>query len=504
MSLTSYLVELPILGKLTWDAMRDPIYDYIDYNKDIEAKIIDTPVFQRLRRIKQLQLSYLVYPGAEHTRFQHSIGVMYLAGVFSSHITTQLVRKLGGHDIDGYKADVLVESSRIAGLLHDLGHGPFSHAFEEIILSNKSLRTKGLDDHEKLGLLLIEYTEISKILQDAEEKGLDNISDVLRKLLAVEEPKEPILRLYRKIVKAWVYPADIMDFLMRDSYYTGTREYGSIDYQRLIRGSYPAETGSVYEHIALDTKCLGALRSYLNNRTQMYENVYFHPVTRAFNRLLSEVLREVDEYLGLTEAVERLSEGDPSAYIKLSDEYVYAKLLDLKDQRDLSSDLREKIKMLLYRKNPWKRIGADHKIPLIALGGRLDPAILAFRYMKKWVKDLEQHVRSKISAKLGNRVNEEDIWVDSNTLHPAPLSSLVEPHVFYVAHMRGGEIVDVKPYSIISFMVNEGIIPRIIVRAYASRTAIRDKELFRELGRIVDEAINEFFNISTLAGGITL
>ncbi len=498
-----YRTEISFLGKFTWDAIRDPVYDYIDYNKEIEVKIIDSKPLQRLRRIKQLQLSYLVYPGAEHSRFQHSLGVMHLAGIFSTHIIS-LALRYHEKSLEGYEPDTLVEAVRVAGLLHDIGHGPFSHAFEETILSNSELKKKNLGDHERLGLLLIEYTDISKVLEKAEEYGLSHLYEIVKKILDMKEPEEPILKLIRKIVKAWIYPADIMDFLLRDSYYTGTREYGSIDYQRLIRNSYPIEDNGILENIALDSKSLGALRSYLNNRTQMYENVYFHPVSRAFNRLLGIVLHGADEYIGITEAVERLGEGDPSAYLKLTDEYVIAKLVDLLDKHDVPTDLKNNITNLVYRQNPWKRIGSDHKVPLVALGGRIDPAIIAFKYMDKWVKDLEEHVRDKVKSRFNGKIDPEDLWVDSNTLHPAPLSSLVEPHLFYIAYVRGGELVDTKPFNIIFFMVNEGIVPKVIVRAYVKRDVVKDRELYKDLSIVVDSAIDEFFNISTLAGGITL
>ena len=498
-----YRSEISFLGKFTWDAIRDPVYDYIDYNKEVEVKIIDSEPLQRLRRIKQLQLSYLVYPGAEHSRFQHSLGVMHLAGIFSTHIVS-LVLKYHEKALKDYEPDTLVEAVRIAGLLHDVGHGPFSHAFEETILSNNELRTRGLSDHERLGLLIIEYTNISKTLMKAEEYGLPHLYEIVKKILDIREPQEPILRLVRKIVKAWIYPADVMDFLLRDSYYTGTREYGSIDYQRLIRNSYPIESIESLENIALDSKSLGALRSYLNNRTQMYENVYFHPVARAFNKLLGIVLQGVDEYIGLTEAVEKLGEGDPRAYLKLTDEYILSKLVDLIDRPDIQGELKAYINNLIYRRNPWKRIGGDHKIPLVAMDGRIDPAIIVFKYMNKWVKDLEEHVRDKIKSKFNGRVEPEDIWIDSNTLHPAPLSSLVEPHLFYIAYVKGGELVETKPFNIIFFMVNEGIVPKIIVRAYAKREIVKDKELYKDLSTVIDSAIDEFFDISTLAGGITL
>ncbi len=497
-------MEFIQLGKLTWEAMRDPIYDYVEYNKEIEAKIIDTRVFQRLRHIKQLQLTYLVYPGAEHSRFQHSIGVMHLAGQFSSHILSFLVKKLGNEALEGFKLESLIEGSRIAGLLHDVGHGPFSHMFEESILLSKELKSKNLDNHELLGLLLIEYSEISKIVREAEDKyNLPQLYEIIKKILSEDEPKEKILKLIRKTIKAWIYPSDIMDFLLRDSYYTGTKEYGAIDYQRLIRESYPVVVNDLYHNIAINRKALGALRSYFNSRVYMYEHVYLHPYNRSLSKLLKEILKEVDNELGLTEAVLRLGEGDPSKYIKLTDDYVLSKLADLVEENKLKPDVAEKVKALLNRRNPWKRIGSDYKIPLVATGIGHDPGILAYRYLKHWTNDLEKFVKDEIAKSCSSMVNPNNIWLDVNVLHPIPLAGLSSP-ILYVTTIIGMEMVDVKPLDIVAFMVREGIIPRIIVRVYVDRVSVRESNILRRVSEVVDKAISEFFNIRGVAGGITV
>jgi len=330
--------------KLTWDLIRDPIYDYIPYNKEVEAEVIDTLVFQRLRRIRQLQMAYYVYPGADHTRFQHSIGVMHVAGLFAQQLIKGLLRSFGEEGLKGYKAESLIEASRLAGLLHDLGHGPFGHAFEEAILSSNELSQKKLSDHERLGLLLVKYTEVEKIIKEAENLGLDNLYELVENILAEETPSCPLLQLFRKTVKAWLYPADILDFLMRDAYYAGTREYGSIDYLRLINHSHPYPEEDKYNNIVIETKALGALRSYLYSRMSMYEYVYFHPVVTAFNRVLVEAMREADNYLGLTEAVEKLGEGEASDYISLDDWHIiigFEKLLNEYKKTILHKEVKE-------------------------------------------------------------------------------------------------------------------------------------------------------------------
>ena len=123
----------------------DPIHDFIRLNST-EQKIIDTSVFQRLRRIKQLSGAHLTYPGAQHTRFEHSLGVMHIAGMAATSLASK--KQMPGTDID----DI-----RLAALLHDIGHGPFSHLFEEVLQKKKRIT------HEQIGKEIILKSEIGDI-----------------------------------------------------------------------------------------------------------------------------------------------------------------------------------------------------------------------------------------------------------------------------------------------------------------------------------------------------
>ena len=195
---------LEFTGEIT-----DPIHKYIPIT-DLEKKLIDTEFFQRLRKIRQLAGAHLVYPSAQHTRFEHSIGAMHLAGLAAESLLNK-----------GYitcKEDV--ESLRIAALLHDIGHGPFSHLFEEVLREKESNKI----NHEIIGKRIIKETIIIDIL---EKYGYDG--DFVCKLSFGESQK----MFYDEII-AGSLSVDIMDYLPRDSFFTGA-EYGKVDYHRLIR-----------------------------------------------------------------------------------------------------------------------------------------------------------------------------------------------------------------------------------------------------------------------------
>ena len=186
---------LEFTGEIT-----DPIHKYIRIT-DIEKKLIDTEVFQRLRKIRQLAGAHLVYPSAQHTRFEHSLGVMHLAGLAAETLLDK-----------GYitnKDDV--ESLRIAALLHDIGHGPFSHLFEEVLSENESKKI----NHEIIGKKIIKETIILDILG---KYGYDG--DYVCKLSFGESQK----MFYNEII-AGSLSADIMDYLPRDSFFTGAEYF---------------------------------------------------------------------------------------------------------------------------------------------------------------------------------------------------------------------------------------------------------------------------------------
>ena len=256
---------LEFTGEIT-----DPIHKYIPIT-DLEKKLIDTEFFQRLRKIRQLAGAHLVYPSAQHTRFEHSIGAMHLAGLAAESLLNK-----------GYitcKEDV--ESLRIAALLHDIGHGPFSHLFEEVLREKNSNKI----NHEIIGKRIIKETIIIDIL---EKYGYDG--DYLCKLSFGESQK----MFYDEII-AGSLSVDIMDYLPRDSFFTGA-EYGKVDYHRLISSLEVLSNG----HLGIDKSAINSLESMLISRYQMFKAVYFHKTVRAGEVMLLHSLISADKQLNFS------------------------------------------------------------------------------------------------------------------------------------------------------------------------------------------------------------
>ena len=235
--------------------IKDPVHGYVELDEAALA-ILDSPVLQRLRYIRQLGFSYLVYPGANHTRFEHSLGTMYLADI--------TCRKFGLSDTER----MLVAA---AALLHDIGHGPFSHASEPL-LEEFLHRTHDAIDifvHGKTGEILVEH-------------GID--PGDLCSLVNGHHPLSSIIHGDLDV--------DRMDYLLRDAYYTGA-PYGTVDAQRLIRNMIRVDDG-----IVLDENGINAAESLLIARTLMRPTVYFHHVSRIgesmFQLAMMEHLRDGD------------------------------------------------------------------------------------------------------------------------------------------------------------------------------------------------------------------
>lgn len=216
-------------------AIRDPIHGQIRLNEKI-IKIIDTPQFQRLRRIKQLGFANLVYPGANHTRFEHSLGVMHIASLLTDD-----------------------EEIVIAALLHDIGHTPLSHTSERI--ARKYLKY----EHEDVKKVI--NGELKDVLID-EGVNLTTISKLVR--------SNPIV--------SGEIDADRMDYLVRDSHYTGVA-YGVFDVERLIDKIYLDG-----KRLIIESGGLEAAESLLISRYMMYPTVYFHHVCRIARKMYEKAL----------------------------------------------------------------------------------------------------------------------------------------------------------------------------------------------------------------------
>jgi len=291
--------------------IRDPVHGYIRMT-EVEREVIDSPEVQRLRRIHQLAGAFLVYPGAVHTRFEHVVGAMHVAGAIAQSLA-------GCADI----SDEQIQEIRLAALLHDVGHGPFSHLFEEVLSAKTRL------SHEDITTQVVSKTRIRDIL------GRNGFSSKSMSAFAVgDQKKRP--RFMNEIISGGL-SADIMDYLLRDSYFTGV-EYGKVDINRIISSLSIAE-----DRLALRSAALYAFEAILLARYQMFKTVYFHRTVRAAQLMLVHSMILADDSLHLT------SFSDINKYLELTDEGVLQKLVSLDpsnkrmaESRQLARDFRDR------------------------------------------------------------------------------------------------------------------------------------------------------------------
>ncbi|MDH5657872.1 MAG: HD domain-containing protein [Nitrosopumilus sp.] len=336
----------------------DPIHDFIRVYEQ-ELSIIDNPIFQRLRRIRQLSGAHLTYPAAQHTRFEHSLGVMHIASQAGHALNEKGILRSGD-----------IEILRLAGLLHDIGHGPFSHLFEEIIQEKKI-------SHENFGKEIILNSEIGDNLS---KNGFD------KKLITKIAFGNSKFQYMNEIISG-ALSADMMDYLLRDGYFTGA-EHAKIDHKRITQSL------DVYKKkLALERSALYSFESMMHSRYQMFKAVYFHKTVRAAEVMLIEALRLADDEFGFTTF--NLNE-----FVKLTDEYVLSSLLSsesskLKRARQLAQDYQNRkllkcvYERILTNQNNLKKIRTDE-------------------------------LRNEISKK--SKVDESEIFVDSSFTPSIPLA----------------------------------------------------------------------------------
>ena len=291
-----------------WSEIKDPVHGYV-YITEEEKAIIDSYPVQRLHRLRQLAGAEYVYPGANHTRFEHSVGVMYLAGrVAENPHISQL--------IDEDELGMV----RIAGLLHDVGHGPFSHVFEQLL-------EKELDKtHEDITTWIVKNSELKDVLK----KNGCRPDDVSK--LAVGKLHRPDKAFLDQIISSAV-DVDKQDFVVRDTHHTGA-EYGFIDVFRLIH------TLDVMDgNLAVDVGALSALESLIIARIESFKSIYFHRVGRAAQIMLAMAMEKANSELGLT------SFRTPEEYLAMDDYSVWTMLKKCKKSSSIMRNL-ERRKML--------------------------------------------------------------------------------------------------------------------------------------------------------------
>jgi len=338
----------------------DPIHNFVRVY-DSELKIIDTPIFQRLRRIRQLSGAHLIYPGAQHTRFEHSLGVMHIASMAG-----QALAEKGVVSFDD------IQNLRLAGLLHDIGHGPFSHLFEEIFEEKRKI------SHEDLGRDIILKTEIGDIIS---KNGFD------KKLITKLAFGDSKLQFMNEIISG-VLSADMMDYLLRDGYFTGA-EHAKIDHHRLTHSL------DVYKNkLALDKSSLVNFETMMISRYQMFKAVYFHKTVRAGEVMLLEAMDLAEGELGL-------SSMNLDEYLQLSDDVILAKLLNLPEHNS--------------------KLKASKKIATDYLNRNLFKSVFETTLTGKAItKKRMQELREEVSKK--SKIDINEIFVDSSNTPSIPLS----------------------------------------------------------------------------------
>ena len=337
----------------------DPIHDFVRVNSN-ELKIIDTPIFQRLRRIRQLSGAHLIYPGAQHTRFEHSLGVMHMASM-AGHVLHE----------KGIVSSDNIQNLRFAGLLHDIGHGPFSHLFEELLQKRKM-------SHEDIGRDIILKTQIGDLI------SANGFNKKFITELAFGDSK---FQFMNEIISG-ALSADIMDYLLRDGYFTGA-EHAKIDHNRL---TYSLD---VYKNkLALEKSALVNFETMMISRYQMFKAVYFHKTVRAGEVMLLESMYLAEEELGL-------SSTSLNEYLKLTDEVILSKLLNL-PERNSKLRIAKKIATDYLNRNLFKSV--------------FEVSVTGNAITKKRM----QSIREEVSKK--SKVDINEIFVDSSNTPSIPLT----------------------------------------------------------------------------------
>jgi len=278
----------------------DPIHEYIPFTVPMERTpgacevtekdLIDSPWMQRLRYINQLQSARWVFPGAEHSRFQHSLGAMHVAGRFARQLYPSLCALEPSCPSLPYVEEVL----RMAALLHDVGHGPFGHFFDENHLAQYGI------GHEAVGEHLITHI-LGEALRGLRRSpsGPFAMAEVLEPVYvayvmqkkAPDDGQMPRWLRYLKPVLSGMYTADNLDYVLRDAYMCGVA-VGPVDLERLLHYSMFTEQG-----LTLHKAGIGALTMFLQARLYLYTHVYFHRTSRALDLHLREIFAETMRYL---------------------------------------------------------------------------------------------------------------------------------------------------------------------------------------------------------------
>ncbi len=319
---------------------RDPVHNHIYIRYQVILDLINTTEVQRLRRIHQLGTTSFTFHGAEHSRFSHSLGVYEIARRISENFNKNYPSKVPGDGLWDANEELVTLA---AALLHDVGHGAYSHTFEHLFNTN----------HEKITQEIITSpdTEVNKVLRTVSDDFPDKVASVINKTY----PNKQVVAMISSQIDA-----DRMDYLLRDAYNTGVK-YGTFDLDRILEVMRPYQDGIYFEMDGMH-----AVEDYLMSRFQMYQQVYFHPVSRSMEVILNRLLLRAKEIFTNTTQVNAQTpfillpffkgEFNLNEYLKLDDGVLETYFNTWKSHPD--KDLRELATRFLDRK-PLKSVAYD-------------------------------------------------------------------------------------------------------------------------------------------------
>ena len=305
--------------------LKDPVHSYIHIHYEVIWNCLDSKEFQRLRRIRQLGGDFQVYPTAEHSRFSHSLGVYEIVRRMVTEVKSLCV------ELTEYEKVCVM----LAGLLHDVGHGPFSHAFEHV--TNHS-------HEEYTAKIILGNTELNSILRAVSEKLPQDIVSIIQ-----HTHENDILN---QIVSGQL-DADRMDYLLRDSYFTAT-SYGQFDLERILRTMRVRKTAEGRKVIVVKYTGIHSVEDYIMARYQMYWQVYYHPVARSyeavfiqlFNRLKDIFKGDKDYFEDMKVLIPFLGKSEVSVdeYFKLDENSLLYCCSLIQDKEDkIAADLAKRL-----------------------------------------------------------------------------------------------------------------------------------------------------------------